>query len=152
MLLCAFVAVLPCVSSISALQLMQQLFYNLIEVMKLWKLGDRALLPQLCMHVRSTYTCFVTASRLLGQSEIWAKLHDLLHIPTDLYWSGSADGGDTGARSVGACALHVHAWLVCAGMLQEQESCCTKLHGCYGCERRNDLIRYAATYCAHMPG
>jgi hypothetical protein len=79
------------------LQLIQLLFYHLLEVMKLWKLGDNALLRVLSGHVRSAYTAFVVVSRILGQSEVWAKLHDLLHVIQDVFWLGAADGGDTGA-------------------------------------------------------
>ena len=95
------------------------MFYNLLEVMKLWKLGDTTLLPVLTAHVRSTYTGFVLVSQLLGQSEIWPKLHDLLHIPSDLAWLSAADSADTGVYcclepvSFVLVSCHSHAVFAC---------------------------------------
>ena len=62
----------------------------------MWKLGDPALAVLLRDHARKLYTCFVLVSQLLGQSEAWPKLHDLLHIAQDVAWLGGADEYDTG--------------------------------------------------------
>ena len=83
---------------VDELQLIQQLFYHLLEVTRLWKLGDPALAVVLRDHARKLYTCFVLVSQLLGQSEAWPKLHDLLHIAQDVAWLGGADEYDTGSH------------------------------------------------------
>lgn len=71
--------------------------FHLLEVIRLWKLGNPSLAALLKSHVDSLYTCFRMTSRLLGQSEVWPKLHELLHVAQDVAWFGAADGYDTGS-------------------------------------------------------
>jgi hypothetical protein len=88
----ALIAVHSCLS-----QLIQQLMFHLLEVIRLWKLGNPSLAALLKSHADSLYTCFRLTSRLLGQSEVWPKLHELLHVAQDVAWFGAADGYDTGS-------------------------------------------------------
>ena len=91
--------VLCCARSLcfGCMQLIQQLWYHLLETMRVWKLGVPAMVTTLAAHCNSLYTCFVLVSELLGHSGIWPKLHELRHIPQDLVWISAADNSDTGA-------------------------------------------------------
>lgn len=72
------------------MQVYQKLLHNLLEVNRLWRLGHREDYGAIVECVRRTDEGFRQLAVLINGNAAFAKMHDLQHIPVDMYACGSS--------------------------------------------------------------
>jgi len=77
-------------------QVYQDLLYHLLETSRLWKEGDAETALILREHVTQAVAKVHEVAAITHQGADFAKCHDLLHIPLDLFACGSSRDSSTG--------------------------------------------------------